>query len=168
MLDITDALTFDDVLLTPNSSQVLPREASLQTRFTRQINLNIPLVSAAMDTVTDARLAIAMAQEGGIGVIHKNLTPELQARAVTQVKKHESGVVTDPITIPPETLISEVLELTERNGISGLPVEKDGKLAGIVTKRDIRFEKNLSRPVSEIMTQREQLVTVPELSLIHI
>jgi len=162
MLDITDALTFDDVLLTPNRSQVLPREASLQTRLTRKINLEIPLVSAAMDTVTDARLAIAMAQEGGIGVIHKNLTPEQQARAVTQVKKHESGVVTDAITIPPETLISEVLELTDRNGISGLPVEKDGKLVGIVTKRDIRFEQNLSRPVSEIMTQKERLVTVPE------
>ena len=162
MLDITDALTFDDVLLTPNSSQVLPREASLKTRLTRQIDLNIPLVSAAMDTVTDARLAIAMAQEGGIGVIHKNLTPELQAHAVTQVKKHESGVVTDPITIPPETLISQVLELTDSNGISGLPVEKDGKLVGIVTKRDIRFEQNLSRPVSEIMTQQERLVTVRE------
>lgn len=162
MVAISDALTFDDVLLTPNRSDVLPRDVAINTRLTRQINLNIPLLSAAMDTVTDSRLAIAMAQEGGIGVIHKNLTPTEQAAAVKRVKKHESGVVTDPITIAPETLISEVLEITDRKGISGLPVEKNGKLVGIVTKRDIRFEKNLNRPVEEIMTAGERLVTVPE------
>lgn len=162
MLEISDALTFDDVLLTPNRSEVLPRDVALKTRLTRKISLNIPLVSAAMDTVTDARLAIAMAQEGGIGVIHKNLSPAEQAASVRQVKKHESGVVTDPITIAPETLISEVLELTSRKGISGLPVEKNGKLVGIVTKRDIRFEKNLERPVHEIMTPQDRLVTLPE------
>ena len=119
MVAISDALTFDDVLLTPNRSDVLPRDVAISTRLTRQINLNIPLLSAAMDTVTDSRLAIAMAQEGGIGVIHKNLTPTEQAAAVKRVKKHESGVVTDPITIAPETLISEVLEITDRKGISG-------------------------------------------------
>ena len=162
MLDIFDALTFDDVLLTPNRSEVLPRDVALNTRLTRRITLNIPLVSAAMDTVTDARLAIAMAQEGGIGVIHKNLSPAEQAASVRQVKKHESGVVTDPITIAPETLISEVLELTGRKGISGLPVEQDGKLVGIVTKRDIRFEKNHQLPVHQIMTPKERLVTLPE------
>jgi len=162
MVAISDALTFDDVLLTPNRSDVLPRDVSISTRLTQQINLNMPLLSAAMDTVTDSRLAIAMAQEGGMGVIHKNLTPIEQAAAVTRVKKHESGVVTDPITIAPQTLISEVLELTNRKGISGLPVEENGKLVGIVTKRDIRFEKNLDRPVVEIMTPGERLVTVPE------
>ena len=162
MVAISDALTFDDVLLTPNRSDVLPRDVSINTRLTQQINLNIPLLSAAMDTVTDSRLAIAMAQEGGMGVIHKNLTPTEQAAAVTRVKKHESGVVTDPITIAPKTLISEVLELTDRKGISGLPVEENGKLVGIVTKRDLRFEKNLDRPVVEIMTPGDRLVTVPE------
>lgn len=164
MPDIPDALTFDDVLLTPNLSEVLPREVDLGTRLTRNISLKVPLVSAAMDTVTDARLAIAMAQEGGIGIIHKNLSIEDHAREIAKVKKHESGVVLDPITILPSTLISEVLELTGRNGISGLPVidPETGKLAGIVTKRDIRFEKRLDQPVSEIMTPRSRLVTVPE------
>ena len=164
MHDIQDALTFDDVLLTPNLSEVLPREALLTTRLTSRINLNIPLVSAAMDTVTDARLAIAMAQEGGIGIIHKNFSIEAQAIEVAKVKKHESGVVMDPITISPDTLISDVLELTRINGISGLPVidKSSGKLAGIVTKRDIRFETRLDRPVADIMTPQSRLVTVPE------
>ncbi len=164
MHDIPDALTFDDVLLTPNMSEVLPREAELSTRLTSRITLNVPLVSAAMDTVTDARLAIAMAQEGGIGIIHKNFSVDAQAAEVAKVKKHESGVVLDPITISPETLITDVLELTRRNGISGLPVidQSTGKLAGIVTKRDIRFETRLDRPVADIMTPESRLVTVPE------
>ena len=161
MHDIPNALTFDDVLLTPNLSEVLPREAQLATRLTKRITLNIPLVSAAMDTVTDARLAIAMAQEGGIGIIHKNFAVEAQAAEVAKVKKHESGVVLDPITISPDMLISDVLELTRSNGISGLPVidQSSGKLTGIVTKRDIRFENRLDRPVADIMTPQSRLVT---------
>ncbi len=157
-----EALTFDDVLLTPRHSQVLPRDVQLKTQLTRNISLNIPLLSAAMDTVTESRLAIALAQEGGIGIIHKNLSIERQAQEVSRVKKFESGVVTEPITISPTTTISQVLQLTETHGISGLPVVDGDKLVGIVTQRDLRFEKRLDQPVSAIMTPQDRLVTVPE------
>ena len=157
-----EALTFDDVLLTPQHSVVLPRDVDLKTKLTRNITLNIPLLSAAMDTVTESRLAISLAQEGGIGIIHKNLSIEQQAREVSRVKKFESGVVTEPITINPNNSISEVLELTRTHGISGLPVVENDKLVGIVTQRDLRFEKRLGEPVSSIMTPQDRLVTVPE------
>ncbi len=157
-----EALTFDDVLLTPRHSVVLPRDVELKTKLTRNITLNIPLLSAAMDTVTESRLAIALAQEGGIGIIHKNLSVEQQAKEVSRVKKFESGVVTEPITINPNNSISEVLELTRTHGISGLPVVENDKLVGIVTQRDLRFEKRLGEPVSSIMTPQDRLVTVPE------
>jgi IMP dehydrogenase len=156
------ALTFDDVLLVPRHSNVLPREVSLATRVTRNIRLNIPLVSAAMDTVTEARLAIALAQEGGIGIIHKNLTPQKQAAEVAKVKRFESGVLKDPITIPPSMTVREVLSLTRSHRISGLPVVEGERVVGIVTNRDLRFETNLDQPVSNIMTPRERLVTVRE------
>ncbi|PIE37286.1 MAG: IMP dehydrogenase, partial [Gammaproteobacteria bacterium] len=160
---VQEALTFDDVLLTPRHSTVLPRDVSLRTRLTRRLELNVPLLSAAMDTVTESRLAIAMAQEGGLGIVHKNLPPEGQAAEVSRVKKHESGVVTEPITISPETTVGEVRELTARHGISGLPVVgSDGRLAGIVTRRDIRFETDTERKAAEIMTPEARLVTVPE------
>lgn len=162
MHTIDEALTFDDVLLSPNHSTVLPRDVDLTTRLSRNITLNIPLVSAAMDTVTDARLAIAMAQEGGIGIIHKNLTIAEQAAAVQRVKKHESGVVLEPITISADTSIREVMALTRTHGISGLPVVAGDSLVGIVTQRDLRFESTLDQPVSNIMTPKERLVTVPE------
>ncbi|MGD9387032.1 MAG: IMP dehydrogenase [Gammaproteobacteria bacterium] len=157
---IQEALTFDDVLLEPAYSDVLPREVSLATRLTRDIELQMPIVSAAMDTVTEARLAIALAQEGGIGVIHKNMTPEGQAREVRRVKKYESGIINDPITVTPDKTIREVLELTRAKGISGVPVVDGGRIAGIVTNRDLRFETQLDLPVSEVMTPRERLVTV--------
>jgi IMP dehydrogenase len=157
-----EALTFDDVLLVPAKSEVLPNEVQLQTRLTRKIHLNIPLVSAAMDTVTESRLAIAIAQEGGLGIVHKNLPVEEQAAQVAGVKKHESGVIKDPITISSDTLVRDVIALTEQRRISGLPVIGDSGLVGIVTKRDLRFERNLDQPVSSIMTPRENLVTVPE------
>ena len=157
-----EALTFDDVLLVPAKSEILPNQTELHTQITRDISLNIPLVSAAMDTVTESGLAIAIAQEGGIGVVHKNLDPEQQAKEVSKVKKYESGVIKDPITISPETTVREVIELTERKKISGLPVIGAEGLAGIVTKRDIRFERNLDQPVTSIMTPRERLVTVRE------
>ena len=157
---VQEALTFDDVLLQPAHSLVLPNQVRLDTRLTREITLNIPLMSAAMDTVTDSRLAIAMAQEGGIGIIHKNMSIEQQAAEVRRVKRFESGVVLEPITISPGTTIHEVRELTAKHGISGLPVvDRDG-LVGIVTKRDIRFETREDEPVSSIMTPREKLVTV--------
>jgi IMP dehydrogenase len=156
------ALTFDDVLLVPAFSDVLPKETSLSTQLTRNIRLNIPLVSAAMDTVTEARLAIAMAQEGGIGIVHKNLTASQQAAEVAKVKRHESGVVRDPITIEPEMTVRQVIALTQHHKISGLPVVKNGKVVGIVTNRDLRFETKLDQPVSNIMTPRERLVTVSE------
>lgn len=156
------ALTFDDVLLVPARSDVLPNQAVLKTRLTRDIDLNIPLIAAAMDTVTEARLAIAIAQEGGIGIVHKNLSIELQAAEVAAVKKYESGVIKDPITISPDTLVRDVIRLTQERHISGLPViGKDG-LVGIVTKRDLRFETHLDQPVSSIMTTRDNLVTVGE------
>ena len=155
-----DALTFDDVLLVPGYSQVLPHEVSLKTRVSRNIELNIPLMSAAMDTVTEARLAIAMAQEGGIGVIHKNMTPTEQATEVRKVKKYESGVVKDPITIQQTATVGELLDLTRANNISGVPVLNGVDLVGIVTSRDVRFETDLDRSVASIMTTKEHLVTV--------
>ncbi|MBS0369791.1 MAG: IMP dehydrogenase [Proteobacteria bacterium] len=159
---IQKALTFDDVLLIPAHSSVLPRDVSLQTKLTRNITLNIPLVSAAMDTVTEARLAIALAQEGGIGIIHKNLTPQQQAAEVAKVKRFESGILKDPITIPPTMTVREVLTLTRTHKFSGLPVVDGGKVIGIVTNRDTRFETNLDQPVSAIMTPQARLVTVKE------
>jgi IMP dehydrogenase len=157
-----EALTFDDVSLVPAYSEVLPGEVSLATRLTREINLKAPLMSAAMDTVTEARLAIAMAQEGGIGVIHKNMPLEKQAEQVQIVKKYESGVIKDPITVAPQTTIREVLALTHRHNSSGVPVVDGNELVGIVTSRDMRFEKRLDDPVRNIMTAKEDLVTVNE------
>ena len=160
---VQKALTFDDVLLVPAHSDVLPRDVSLQTRLTRIISLNIPLLSAAMDTVTEARLAIALAQEGGLGIVHKNMTPEAQALEVSRVKRFESGVVKDPVTVSPSMTVRDVLDITRRHRISGLPViETGGRVVGIVTNRDLRFETNLDQPVSNVMTPRERLVTVKE------
>lgn len=157
-----DALTFDDVLLLPAYSDVLPSQVSLSTRLSRNINLNIPLISAAMDTVTEGRLAIAIAQEGGIGIIHKSMTIERQAREVRSVKKFESGVIRDPITISPDATVRQLIELTRENNISGVPVVKGEELLGIVTSRDVRFEPELDNAVSEIMTPKDKLVTVKE------
>ena len=157
-----EALTFDDVLLQPGYSEVLPREVDLTTRLTAGISLNIPILSAAMDTVTEARLAIAMAQEGGLGVIHKNMTIEEQARQVLTVKKFESGIVRDPITVTPDMTIREVIDLTRALGISGVPVVSEKQTVGIVTGRDLRFETQLDAPVSSVMTPQERLVTVRE------
>lgn len=159
---LQEALTFDDVLLVPAHSTVLPRDVEMKTRLTRGISLNIPLVSAAMDTVTEARLAIAMAQEGGIGIIHKNMTAEQQAREVHHVKKYESGVIKDPITVGPDVSIRDVINLTRAKNISGVPVVKGDELVGIVTSRDLRFETSFDEPVSKIMTPKERLVTVNE------
>ncbi len=159
---VQEALTFDDVLLVPAHSTVLPKEVNLTTRLTRGITLNLPLVSAAMDTVTEARLAIAMAQEGGIGIIHKNMTAEQQATEVRKVKKFESGVIKDPITVGPDTSIRDVLDLTRAYGISGVPVVDASGLVGIVTHRDLRFETRYDAPVSSIMTPKQKLVTVKE------
>ena len=156
------ALTFDDVLLVPAHSAILPRDVSLATRLTRKIQLNLPLLSAAMDTVTEARLAIALAQEGGIGIVHKNLNPKAQAAEVAKVKRFESGVLKDPITIPPTLSVRDVLALTRSYRISGLPVVDNGVVVGIVTNRDTRFETNLDQAVSNIMTPRERLITVSE------
>ena len=156
------ALTFDDVLLVPAYSQVLPRDTSLATRLSRNIRLNLPLVSAAMDTVTESRLAIAIAQEGGIGVMHKNLTPRQQAAEVARVKRYESGLLRDPITVTPETPVREVMELSRQHGFSGFPVLQGKTVVGIVTNRDLRFESRLDAPVREVMTPRERLVYVHE------
>ncbi len=156
------ALTFDDVLLVPAHSAILPRDVSLATRLTRKIQLNLPLLSAAMDTVTESRLAIALAQEGGIGIVHKNLNPKAQAAEVAKVKRFESGVLKDPITIPPTMTVRDVLALTRAHRISGLPVVENGVVVGIVTNRDTRFETNLDQAVRAIMTPRERLVTVTE------
>ena len=156
------ALTFDDVLLVPAFSQVLPRDTDLSTPLSRNIRLNLPLVSAAMDTVTEARLAIALAQEGGIGIIHKNLTAKQQAAEVARVKRYESGVLRDPITVTPDTPVRAVMELSRLHGVSGFPVLQGTTVVGIVTNRDLRFETRLDAPVSEIMTPRERLVTVTE------
>ena len=159
---IQKALTFDDVLLVPAHSTVLPRDVSLQSQVTRRIRLNIPLLSAAMDTVTESRLAIALAQEGGIGVVHKNLTPAEQAAEVHKVKRHESGILKDPITIPPTMTVAQVIALQREHRFSGVPVVQDGKVVGIVTNRDTRFETNLDQLVTKIMTPQERLVTVRE------
>ncbi|MAC45891.1 MAG: IMP dehydrogenase [Oceanospirillum sp.] len=157
-----EALTFDDVLLVPGYSEVLPNDVSLKTRITRDITLNIPLVSAAMDTVTEARLAIAMAQEGGIGIIHKNMTIAQQAQQVRQVKKHESVIVKDPVTVTPSTTVQELLELTNETRFSGMPVVEGDELVGIVTSRDFRFKPNLDDVVANIMTPKDKLVTVKQ------
>ena len=156
------ALTFDDVLLVPAFSQVLPKDTSLATRFSRNIALNLPLVSAAMDTVTEARLAIAIAQEGGMGIVHKNLTPSEQAAQVAKVKRYESGLLRDPVVITPDTTVRQVMALSEQLGVSGFPVVDAGKVVGIVTGRDLRFETRYDQPVREIMTPRERLITVPD------
>jgi IMP dehydrogenase len=159
---IQKALTFDDVLLVPAHSSVMPRDVSLRTRLTRNITLDMPLVSAAMDTVTEARLAIALAQEGGIGIVHKNLSPKGQAAEVAKVKRFESGILKDPITVPPTMPVRDVVALTRLHKISGVPVLAGKLVVGIVTNRDLRFETNLDQPVSNIMTPRERLVTVKE------
>jgi IMP dehydrogenase len=159
---VQEALTFDDVLLLPAYSNVLPKDVCLKTQFTRGIQLNIPLVSAAMDTVTESKMAIAMAQEGGIAILHKNMDISAQAAEVRRVKKYEAGMVKDPITVNPETTILELLHLTQAHKISGVPVVKGDDLVGIVTSRDLRFETRLDQPVSAIMTPKEQLVTVKE------
>ena len=159
---LEEALTFDDVLLVPAYSEILPREVDLSTRVTRRIRLNVPLMSAAMDTVTEARLAISIAQEGGVGIIHKSMSIEAQAREVGRVKKFESGVIRDPITVPPTMTIREVLDLTRSRGISGVPVVVGRKAVGIVTHRDLRFEDKFEAPVSSVMTPKERLVTVRE------
>ena len=157
------ALTFDDVLLVPAHSQILPRDVSLATRLTRNINLNLPLLSAAMDTVTEGRLAIALAQEGGIGIIHKNLSARAQAAEVAKVKRHESGILKDPITVLPTMTVRDVVEITRQHKFSGMPVvDRDGTVVGIVTNRDLRFETNLDQPVKAIMTPKKRLVTVKE------
>ncbi|MET0012029.1 MAG: IMP dehydrogenase [Sedimenticola sp.] len=157
-----EALTFDDVLLLPAHSSVLPKDVDLSTRLTREITLNIPLISAAMDTVTESRLAIAMALEGGIGIVHKNMTAEEQAAEVRKVKRYESGIVTDPITVSPTTPIGELVALTEAHGFSGMPVVDGEDLVGIVTNRDIRFEERMDEPVSSVMTPKDRLITVNE------
>jgi IMP dehydrogenase len=161
------ALTFDDVLLVPAFSKVLPRDTDLSTPLSRNIRLNLPLVSAAMDTVTEARLAIALAQEGGIGIVHKNLTPKQQAAEVARVKRYESGVLRDPITVTPDTPVRVVMELSRQHGVSGFPVLQGTTVVGIVTNRDLRFESRLDAPVSDIMTPRERLITVPESATIE-
>jgi IMP dehydrogenase len=162
MRNIQKALTFDDVLLVPAYSNVLPRDVSLRTQLTRNISLNIPLLSAAMDTVTESRLAIALAQEGGIGILHKNMSAHAQAAKVAKVKRFESGVVKDPITITPDMTVRNVLSLNRQHKISGLPVVQGKKLVGIVTNRDLRFESNLDQPIRNIMTSSDRLITVKE------
>jgi len=162
MSNIQKALTFDDVLLVPAYSNVLPRDVSLRTQLTRNISLNIPLLSAAMDTVTESRLAIALAQEGGIGILHKNMSAHAQAAKVAKVKRFESGVVKDPITITPDMTVRNVLSLTRQHKISGLPVVQGKRLVGIVTNRDLRFENNLDQPIRNIMTSQDRLITVRE------
>ena len=159
---VKEALTFDDVLLQPGYSDVLPREVDLSSPLTAEIRLNIPVLAAAMDTVTEARLAIALAQEGGMGIIHKNMSVEQQAREVAVVKKYESGIVRNPITVTPDMSIREVIDLTHAMGISGVPVVRENQTVGIVTGRDLRFETKLDAPVSEVMTPQERLVTVRE------
>ena len=155
-----EGLTFDDVLIVPAASSVLPRDVSTQTCLTRTITINIPLISAAMDTVTEGKLAIALAREGGLGVIHRNLSIEDQAQEVDKVKRSESGMITDPITLEPTASLHEALAAMERFHISGIPITEQGKLVGILTNRDIRFEMNRERPITELMT-RDHLITVP-------
>ena len=162
-MNITEeALTFDDVLLIPDYSEILPRQALLETQLTREIKMSVPLVSAAMDTVTESILAIALAQAGGVGIIHKNMSPELQAKNVRRVKKYESGVIQEPVTVGPYTSIQEVIDLTRQKNISGVPVVEGDDLVGIVTSRDLRFERKLDDPVRNIMTRKESLITVEE------
>lgn len=168
-------LTFDDVLLIPSYSEILPKDADITTNLTEEIKLNIPFVSAAMDTVTESRLAITLAQEGGLGVIHKNMSIPEQAAQVRTVKKFESGVIVDPITVSPDATVGEVVKLTRANGISGVPVVENGKLVGIVTARDLRFESRSDAEIKEVMTPKDRLVTVEEgadktkiMSLLHI
>src|SRR3989339_1703899 len=156
-----EGYSFDDVLLVPNHSEVLPKDVNTGTRLTRNLNLNIPIVSAAMDTVTEARTAITMAREGGIGFIHRNLSVKSQVLEVDQVKKSESGMIIDPVTIPPDKTVAEVLKLMEKYHISGVPVTRGDQLVGIVTNRDLRFETNLERKVSDVMT-KDNLITVSE------
>lgn len=163
MLNIMEeAYTFDDVLLVPNYSEILPKDVNLKTKLTRNLSLNIPILSAAMDTVTDAKMAIAMAQEGGIGIIHKNMNKDLQAQRVSIVKRHESGIVKEPVTISPDKTLRELIDLTRKRKISGVPVLSNNKLVGIVTNRDIRFETNLDIKIQDIMTPQDNLVTVLE------
>ena len=163
MLRIVDeALTFDDVLLLPAYSEVLPKMVDLKTRLTRGIELNLPIVSAAMDTVTESQMAITIAQLGGMGILHKNMDIDLQAMQVRRVKKFEAGTVVDPISVSPDTSVGELLRITKENKISGVPVVEGNQVVGIVTHRDIRFENNLSQPVRNIMTPKEKLVTVKE------
>ncbi|WBF65858.1 MAG: IMP dehydrogenase [Candidatus Kinetoplastibacterium crithidii] len=162
MLTLKKAFTFDDVLLVPAYSEILPKNTSLITKLTKNIELKTPFVSAAMDTVTESRLAIALAQEGGIGIIHKNLTPDQQAHEVSKVKRHEFGIVIDPITVTPEMNVSEAINLQRKFGISGLPVVANGKVVGIITNRDLRFETNLNQPLKNIMTPKERLVVMEE------
>ncbi|MEY3372568.1 MAG: dehydrogenase [Pseudomonadota bacterium] len=159
---LAEALTFDDVSLVPAHSSVLPKDVRLATQLTRNIRINLPIVSAAMDTVTEARLAIAMAQLGGIGILHKNMSASEQAAHVAMVKNFEAGVIREPFTVGPDTTIGEVLKLTRARNISGVPVVDGGQLVGIVTSRDMRFEKKLDDPVRNIMTKKERLVTVSE------
>ncbi|MDP4993432.1 MAG: IMP dehydrogenase, partial [Burkholderiaceae bacterium] len=156
------ALTFDDVLLVPAFSEVLPKDTHLTTQFTRDITLKLPLVSAAMDTVTESRLAIALAQEGGIGIVHKNLTAQEQAAQVAKVKRYESGVLRDPVVITPNYTVRQVMQLSEELCVSGFPVVEAGRVIGIVTGRDLRFETRYDQVVSEIMTPQDRLITVPE------
>jgi IMP dehydrogenase len=156
------ALTFDDILLVPAKSETLPRDADLKTSFTRNLDINIPLISAAMDTVTGARAAICLAQEGGVGVVHRNFAPDLQAAEVAQVKKYESGVITDPVTVDNSAKVQDVLNLMQLHKISGVPVVNGNKVIGIVTNRDLRFEKNMDTPVASVMTPQERLITVRE------
>ncbi len=162
MADFPIGLTFDDLLLVPQKSDVLPRDVCVETRLTRGIKLNIPIVSAAMDTVTEHKTAIRMAQEGGIGIIHKNMPPERQAEEVQKVKKSESGMIKDPITLPPDRPIKEALEIMKKYGISGLPITEGKKLVGILTERDLRFERNLNLRIADLMTGRDRLVTARE------
>jgi IMP dehydrogenase len=156
------ALTFDDVLLVPAHSDVLPKDVSLKTQLTKNISLNIPLISAAMDTITEANMAIALAEQGGLGIIHKNMSPERQANRVDKVKRFESGIVNDPITIDPNMSVDDVIKITKKYKISGLPVIENNKIVGIVTNRDLRFETNFTQPIKNLMTQRKDLVTVKE------
>ncbi len=162
MENLNEALTFDDVLILPAYSSTLPRDVSLKTKLTEEIELNIPLLSSAMDTVTEAKLAVSMAEEGGIGILHKNMSPEQQAAEVRKVKRYEGGIVANPITVSPDTTLGELIKLTEEYHISGVPVVDKYQLVGIITHRDIRFETDFKKPVSQLMTPKERLVTVPE------
>jgi IMP dehydrogenase len=157
---VPEALTFDDVLLLPARSDVVPAQANTQTQLTRNIRLNIPVISAAMDTVTESHMAIALAQQGGIGIIHRNLTPEQQANEVDKVKRSESGMIVDPVTMSPDAKVSDALEVMRKYKISGVPITKNGKLVGILTNRDLRFETRFDIPISKVMT-KENLITVP-------